>query len=180
MTQPSIPKRLLKHSDEDDGKKRDEDAELSKRQQAQRAAQSKFSRYFGERLSGEQITAAERLLHAIQVCETAGNATASYDGISISSVSFRPKDGLPDRVIYAREFIRHSKRAIADSSLSPFDRFEILERALVEDMAPQAAGDFVARLYRLRRNEKERRQLAFDLIDQATKPIIAVMKELRR
>ena len=120
------------------------------------------------------------MLHAIQVCVTAGNATASYDGISISSVSFGPKDGLPDRVIYAREFIRHSKRAIAESSLSPFDRFEILERALIEDMPPQATGDMIATLYRLKKNEKDRRELAFEIIHQATFPIISVIKELRR
>lgn len=175
-----IPRHLLKHSDEETEKKQDEDDKLSERQRAHRKSQSRFSRYFGERLSGEQITAAERLLSAIEVCEIAGNATASYDGISISTVSFGPKDGLPERVLYASELMRRSRRAIAESSTSPFDRFDILQRALTEDLTPQATGDMIARQYRLKKNEKDRRELAYELIDQATKPIIFALKELRR
>ena len=173
-----IPRQLLKHSDEETAKEKAKSDDIQKRQDVARKAQSVFSREFGKSIGAEQITAAEKLLGAFETCEIAGNATASYDGISISSVTFGPKDGLPDKVLYAREFIRKSQAEL-NLVLSPYPLFSILQSALLHDLTPRQVGQFCARFAKKSWKIRRQQQVGVETIDTATAPVVRVWNRLR-
>ena len=124
-----IPKRLLTQdpNDKTAGQKAAEDDVEQAHSNYVRTA-SRFEQYFSEHLSGEQTTAAGRLSKAIEIAMTAGSAKAPYDGVSITSVAYGPRDGLQDYVLYAFDDIRRCKDALAQV-LTPYNLFHILEDA---------------------------------------------------
>ena len=171
-----IPRRLLKYSDDETQREKSGRENLEKAERAYHARASRFTRYFGPILSGEQMTAAERLSNALETAHKAGNASPSYDGVSITSVAFGPKDGLTDHVLYAFDDIRRCRDALT-LVLTPYKMFEILESALVNDLPPQELGDLVARQYRLSFGRVKRRELAVSLVETATKNIVPVFSK---
>lgn len=141
-----------------------------------RANQTRFVREFSRSLDVGQITAASRLLWAFHVFETAGNATAAYDAVSIKGVTYGPKDGAPNRVIDAGKIIACAKETLLPLSIE-YPLFHILTMALVSDWPPVKVGELCQRFARKQWKERWRRQVGVQVIDQATAPLVMAFKE---
>lgn len=168
-----IPRRIKKIDGDEENRRANEASQIDDARRSYRAQQSRFSRYFGQRLSGEQITAAEKLLIAMETAIKAGNATPNYDGVSITGLTYGPKDGLADHVIYALEKIRECRKRCADS-LGAYDYARTLFDALLNDRTPQEVGDL---LVGIRAGQKRRRDIAFSIIGTATQLIVPVFNK---
>lgn len=172
MTDTVIPKRLQVHSDEAVQKSRREEKELQDRQAGYIQQMSKFSRHFREHLTGDQLTAAERLLSKIEITSRAGAATAAYDGIPVTGITFGSKT-IADRTLDAFDHIRQCKRAIAEV-FTAYDLFFFLKTALERDMSPQELGDYLNKCSTIKMGQKKRRAVAIELMKQATAAIISI------
>ena len=174
MSDTVIPRSILKHSDDARAKAQAEEKELQERQSAYVRQQSKFSRYFGEHLPGDQITAAERLLREVEISRQSGAACASYDGMPVSAVTFGSKTP-SERALEAFQHIRKCRTVIAEVlGPYPYDAYFYLETALIRDLSPQELGDMLIISAPVRFGQKRRRQIAVNIIDQATRAIMSV------
>lgn len=172
MSDTQIPRSLLKHSDDAIRKARDEEAEIAARQEAQAKAQSKFERYFRDHIDGRQMSAALRLLHKIEATHQSGAAVQSYDGMPVTAVTYGAKTP-SDHIMNAFDHIRRCKAACR-AVPSPYDLYWYLERALVRDLAPQELADELVIPVEMRFGQKRRRQIAINIIQQATRLIESV------
>lgn len=172
MTDTVIPKRLQVYSDEAVEKSRREEKELQDRQSSYIRSLPKFARYFRDHITGEQMTAAEKLLREIEITVKSGNATASYDGVSISAATFGSKTPT-ERTLEAFEHIRKCRQTLAEQ-LNTYDLWYYLSTALIEDLAPQELGNRIVVSGPLRLGEKRRRAIAINIIDTATCAILQV------
>ena len=173
VTRTKIPRRLLKYSDDETPQQAQDRENLQTARRAYHARMSKFTREFRDILTGEQMTATEKLSNAIDVLHRSGNAVASYDGVSITSVTYGPKDGVTDHIMHAMDLIRRCRTAL-NGVLMPYDLYSVLEIALINDYTPQELGDVVAKKYRLKAGRDKRRGIAVNLIETAAQRIVPV------
>lgn len=171
-----IPKSILTQDPKDrSARQASEEADFEAAKRTYQQTASRFERYFADALTGEEMTAASKLARDFETRAKAGNAASSWDGISISSVVYGPKDGLADYLVYALERIHAAKAAIREGApVTPYDLFALFERALMEDMTPSEVGAICARLARKQWQERRRREIGAEVIAQAARCIVPV------
>ena len=170
----NIPRQLLKHSDEENKKRREDDERLNKARKDYLSSQGKFSRYFGDHLTGEQLTALLRLKHAFEIREISGNARSCYDGVSIQNVSFGSKS-YADKVIDAETFIKRCTRAVV-ADVQPFhvSAWWLVEHSLNNDLSPQEAGNLYCRHLGDKKRREDKFKLAVDIFSKCGDAICRV------
>lgn len=155
-------------------KKRKAEAELQEIAEKNKRIESKFERGFGRILDGQQMAACDLLRHAMAEVAKAGNATPSYDGISVDTYSFGSKT-ISDRVIRARSYERQCEIAVVCAvQMTHHDAWRIFRHAIENDVGAQDLGDYVEKSRRSRISEKRRREIAVDIVERASAAICAL------
>lgn len=145
--------------------------QIAKRQGERMAMHSRFERYFGPALTGNEMAACMRLRNALDIVETAGNATASYDGIGVDSFSFGSKT-LQDKVIIASHYRRQCETSVV--GIYSKTVWRVLLHSIWRDFSPQDAGDFWARLEKESMGRDKRMAKGVEAVSDGAKAIIAI------
>ncbi len=144
--------------------------------EARAKTSSRFIQHFSKSLSAEQMTSAGRLLWALHVFETAGNATAAYDGVSIQNTHAGPKDGVTGKVVDAGKIIHCAQKTLVSAS-SEWPLYHCLAMALVSDWPPVKVGELAQGFKRRHWKERRRREIGGIIIDQATAALVIPFRQ---
>lgn len=170
-------KRLLRYTSEAPVESEDEkQVKIAKARHAD--SQTCFERAFGRILSAEEITACGRLLHAMQIVECAGNATASYDGSPVDSFD-RGSKTIQGYVLDARQYVRRCEKAVVgEVQMKEHDAWKVLTNAIQSDWTVLKTGEEICRMRRIpKKNEKDCRALASSIVSKAAAAIVRVRYE---
>lgn len=163
---------LLAYSDDDSALiARKVEKQLRELETKKRDGRAGFERHFSATLTGNEMGACLRLRRAVEIFEIAGNATASYDGISVDSFNFGSKS-IQDKVTDASFF----KRSCETTIIAAHDRthWRVLLHAVYRDFSTREAGDFWARLEKSKAGRDKRASMAREIVQNAASAIVNI------
>ena len=170
--QPGQKQELWRCSSCEDKAYKAEEQRLAESVAAVRSSQSRFERWFGEAIDGDQMGAAIRLRHAMQTVEIGGNARMAYEAGGVNSLTFGSKT-ISEKVLEASTYIRLCQRAvIGEVQMYHHDAWACLKAAVSQDMTPQETGAWINVTRKDRKNRDAARLLAITIIDKATRAIL--------
>lgn len=136
--------------------------------------ESSFAKAFRPILSGEQMAACEMLRAAFGKIATAGNATPSYDGISVDTFSFGSKT-ISDDVCRALAYERSCMIAVVSAvQMIHHDAWRAFKTAIDADLSATELGEWLNRSRKDRMGEKRRRAIAVDIVERSSSAVLSI------